>query len=220
MMRSSYPYNTDNRISEQGFTLVELLMALGIFSFLSTAGVLLLRSSVDTQAVVAERLSDGAVINRLSNVLTSDLSQLANRTTRNEIGDRQFTFNVSDNGQSFSFVRFGLSNGSDGIRPALQKVEYRFADGILERVNWPLLDGAASNDPISLLSNIRDFQIRYKALDGSWRNDWTPADISDYPRALEITIEQENIAPLVMQYMVGPQSRILPQIPNIADKDR
>ena len=44
---------------EEGFTLVEMMVALVIFAILAAAGVMILRSSVDTQTAVEARLADG-----------------------------------------------------------------------------------------------------------------------------------------------------------------
>ena len=193
---------------QNGFTLVELLVALAIFSFLSAAGVLLLRSSVDTQAQVAERLSDVAVINRLTNAMSNDLAQIANRPSRNENGDTAPLFNTNE--QGFSFVRHGLSIADGGARPTMQKVRYAFEDGTWQRSNWPFLDGATANEPAVLVSDIQEVSIRYRDADGNWRDDWTSDEPTQYPRAVELNITQIGLPNITMQYMLGPQVRPAP----------
>lgn len=201
---------SQNSIKPNGFTLVELLVALSIFSFLSIAGVTLLRSSVDTQSAVTERLSDTAVINRLSSALTADLAQIAVRPSRDENGSFKAVFDTKQN--SFTFIRAGRSNGLDDARSELQKIAYRFDNNILLRVNWPMIDGSAENAPAPLVTGLSAVTMRYRALDGSWRDDWSSDNPLSYPRALEITLQQDGLEPLIMRFMVGPQSRDTPEI--------
>jgi general secretion pathway protein J len=62
-----------------GFTLVELLVALTIFAMLAATGVTLLSFSVRTQEAAGERLDRLAEIRRAGALLTSDLAQAAPR---------------------------------------------------------------------------------------------------------------------------------------------
>ena len=75
-----------------GFTLVEMMVALLIFSMLSVAGVLLLRGAVDSDQVTAENLSEMAKMQRFVSLIEADLSQAIARTRRNQNGDRIAAF--------------------------------------------------------------------------------------------------------------------------------
>src|SRR3546814_16487669 len=71
---------------ERGFTLVEMLVALSIFAAIAAMGVALLRSSVDTQDAVQERLKAMGGINRLRAVMANDLAQAVQRPTSGQAG--------------------------------------------------------------------------------------------------------------------------------------
>jgi general secretion pathway protein J len=59
----------------QGFTLVELMVALFIFALISAAGVTLLSYSVSAQASAGTRLDEVAALRRVGAILTADLAQ-------------------------------------------------------------------------------------------------------------------------------------------------
>ncbi|NJM51807.1 MAG: prepilin-type N-terminal cleavage/methylation domain-containing protein [Sphingomonadales bacterium] len=69
--RRPYQYN--------GFTLVELLVALFIFSLISLAGLTLLRSSADGQVAIKNRLAQHSDLVRTANLLEADLAQAVAR---------------------------------------------------------------------------------------------------------------------------------------------
>ena len=67
--------NRGNSITGQaGFTLVEMMVALFVFSLLSVAGVALLRGAVNSNEVTDAKLSDMAQMQRLTSLLETDLS--------------------------------------------------------------------------------------------------------------------------------------------------
>src|SRR5690348_16195565 len=110
--------------SRNGFTLVELLVALTIFALLSAAGVTLLSFSVRAQASSDERLERLAEIRRAGALLTSDLAQAAPRISRDETGAVKPAL-VGGSGQGeallLSLVRRGWENYDGSARPSLQK---------------------------------------------------------------------------------------------------
>ncbi|HYZ47905.1 MAG TPA: type II secretion system protein, partial [Sphingomonas sp.] len=74
-------------MNRNGFTLVELLVALLIFGMLAAAGVGLLRFSVDAQAATKTRLDALAGERRVESLVAADAAQAVPRVTRNEAGD-------------------------------------------------------------------------------------------------------------------------------------
>ena len=68
--------------NEQGFTLIEVMIALLIFGLLAAAGVALLSFAVRAQGVTGAKLDDVAAMTRLSSILTADLAQASTRQTR------------------------------------------------------------------------------------------------------------------------------------------
>ena len=128
-----------------GFTLVELLVALTIFAMLAAAGVGLLSFSVRAQDVAGQRLKTLAEVRRAGALLTSDLAQATARVSRDEAGAARPAL-LGGTGQGgalvLALVRRGWGNLDDADRPSLQKVEYRLVGSRLERLAYPRVDGS------------------------------------------------------------------------------
>jgi general secretion pathway protein J len=183
-------------MTRNGFTLVELLVAVLIFSMLAVAGVALLRFSVDAQAATGERLNAMAAQRRVESLILSDTAQAVPRVTRNEAGDPVQAFEGDARG--FTLVRGGVESLTDTARPSLQKVRYELENGVLMRRSWPMLDGAAPAAPAALVSDVAGVQLRYRAKDG-WREVWDPIRPDLLPRAVEMVVSPKS----------GPQMRYL-----------
>jgi general secretion pathway protein J len=85
---------------ERGFTLVEMLVALSLFAAIAAMGVGLLRSSVDTQDAVQDRLKAMSGVGRLRAVMANDLAQALPRPTRGPAGERIPAFAGSSTGSA------------------------------------------------------------------------------------------------------------------------
>lgn len=196
---------TGRRLSANGFTLVELMVALFIFGIVSAAGVALLRFSVDSQAASQQALADMSGIRRMNAALTNDLSQIAPRPARDMAGARQNAFfggGGADGDLLISFVRRGWSNYDGDARSSLQKVDYRLVDGVLERRAYPYVDGAEPLPGAALVSRIEAIALRYRS-GGEWRDRWDPTLATDLPDAVELTVDIEGLGPVRQLFQTG-----------------
>ncbi len=196
----------NRRASEEGFTLVELLVSLLIFGMLSAAGVALLTFSVRAQDLADERLNQLAGLRRFAAIVTSDLAQAAPRTSRDQAGATRAAFvggSGEAGGASLSLVRRGWENLDGAPRPSLQKVEYRISGGRLERVPFRYIDGSAEMDPIPLIENVRSLRLRYRHRRGEWRDRWDPERPDELPTALEMVLEIEGSGMIRQLFLVG-----------------
>lgn len=195
------------RSAQQGFTLIELLVSLMIFAMLATAGVVMLRGGVDTQAAVRSHLDALADVQRGLATLDADLSQATMRISRTQAGTDAPAFfgrKAQHDAPLFEFVRGGWSNPNGQRHPSLQKVEYWWRDGKLERVGYPALDGALPSEPAMLFDHVTDLALRYRAPDGQWLDVWVPSEPKKLPVALEMVLSRRGEAPLTLRFLVGP----------------
>lgn len=183
-----------------GFTLVELMVALLIFGMLATAGVGLLRFSVDAQAVTKTRLDAMASERRIESLIALDTAQAVPRVTRNEAGDPVQAFDGSADG--FTLVRAGADPLDDSSRPSLQKVGYRLEGGRLVRQVWPMLDGAQPATPSVLAERVAAVTWRYRSKDG-WRARWDPLRVDLLPRAIEMVVQPVEGPVMRYVFLVG-----------------
>lgn len=195
------------RSAQQGFTLIELLVALLIFALLSMAGVALLRGSVSAQGAVSDHLDRLADVQIALAAIDADLAQATVRISRTEAGTFAPAF-FSQGAQSdlpiLQFVRGGWSNPDGARRPSLQKVEYWWREGRIERIGYRQLDGAAAPRPAILIDGITALTLRFRDSRGEWRENWTPTQPGLLPRIVEMEITREGRAPLTMRFLVGP----------------
>ncbi|APG61981.1 type II secretion system protein GspJ [Sphingorhabdus lutea] len=215
-MSAAQPLSAKNRqlMQRNGFTLVELLVALFIFGLISSAAVMLLRSASDSQLQLKNKLSMQGNITRLSNLLEADLAQAVARPSRNANGSKMAAFLTQDRpGSLFAFSRTGLGMGgddADGFASSIGRVEYELVNRQFIRKSTLYIDGGQSNPPAILLDDVDQILVKYRDQKGQWRDDWNVDDNMQMPRAIEVNIMQKNIAPLQLILIVGSQSRNIP----------
>ena len=187
-----------------GFTLVELLIAMLIFGLLSAAATALLSFGIDARGRTADRLGSLSDVVRLRALITNDLAQAAPRPWRDSDGTRQPAFTGGNGaGPLLGFVRRGWRNDGDAPRASLQRVEYRLAQGRLERLSAPMLDGTSLLPPAVLLEGVDAIQVRFWT-DGQWRDSWQPETTDALPAAVELTVITRRQPQLRQVFLVGP----------------
>lgn len=186
-----------------GFTLVELLIAVLLFGLLSAAAAALLRFGVDARGRTFERLDTLAAVNRTRSLLAADLGQAAPRPWRDAAGAGQPAFSGGDGVALLRLVRRGWRNETAAPRSSLQRVEYRLNGDRLERISWPMVDGAEANPPATLVSGITALRLRFHS-EGEWRDRWDPEVSDQLPDAVELTITAPSVPALRQAFLVGP----------------
>jgi general secretion pathway protein J len=186
----------------RGFTLLELLVALAVFSIMAIAAYGGLRNVLYTRAAVEEQNRRLAAVQLAVYRLEQDIEQTAPRGIRDEYGEPQAALlggALADD--RLILTRAGWDNPLGLPRAALQRVAYRLRDGRLWRLHWPVLDRGGLLEPREtlLLDRVREFKARFLDQD-DWRDDWPPPPGADenppdpdrLPRAVEINLTLED----------------------------
>lgn len=192
--------------AEHGFTLIELLVAVLIFSLLSLAGVVVLRGSVTAQSAVTARLDELGDVQRGIATLDADLAQAVVRITRTQSGAlAPAFFGRAAQGELpiLQFVRAGWSNPGDAPRPAIQKVEYWWRGGRIERIGYAVPDGGAPGPAGTLFEGVSAARLRYRNGQGEWLEQWAPANPRALPVLIELALTRGSRAPLILRFVVG-----------------
>lgn len=190
---------------QQGFTLVEMMIALLIFGLLAAAGAALLSFSVRAQAATAAKLDDIGAIQRLSAAMAADLAQASNRPTRDRGGVTLPAFVGAADGATapmLSLVRAGWTNLDDAPRSATQRVDYVLEQGAIARIAYPMLDGAQPLPPATLLTHVANVRLRYR-LAGAWTDSWQGQPGTPLPQALELAVARTDGTTLRYVFLVG-----------------
>lgn len=200
-MRGLHILPPTDKASANGFTLVEMLVALSIFAAIAAMGVGLLRSSIDTQDAVQGRLQAMGGVNRLRAVMANDLAQALPRATRGPSGEAVPAFIGTSTG--FAFVHAG-AGGSDAGRPDIERVGYAMMGNEWRRASQPMLDGTALGAGDRLVDDIAAVAVRYRSIDGSWSDTWASGADDRLPRAVEVRLTRRGRAPLTMLFLTAP----------------
>lgn len=192
---------------EQGFTLIEVMIALLIFGLIAAAAGVMLSFSVRAQQRTIARLDDIGAVARMGALLNSDLAQATDRPTRETDGQQTPAFSGGADGAAvpaLRLVRGGWANLDGDLRPSLQRVEYQLRDGQLLRVTYPMLDGAAPAEPLVVLGNVASLAIQYR-INGSWVDQWDDAmrRVAPLPDALAIDVTRGDGRRYRQSFIVG-----------------
>ncbi len=132
----------------RGFTLIEMLVALGIFALLGLISSQLVTRIIDVQEAVGSRGDRLASIQRAMDLLQRDVMQATNRTVRDELGDELPALRVAP-GVPLEVTRLGLRNPLELSRSEAVRVAYVVRDGTLLRLMWNVLDRANDSVPLT-----------------------------------------------------------------------
>lgn len=130
-----------------GFTLVEVLIALALFALIGVAGFTLLNSVLRTQGTTETRLDRMAEIQRAMLVVTSDLDQV--------------TGSVAGGGGALSIRKFDVAGNIVAVR-------YELAG---DRVNR-IVSGPDGERVQTLLTGVADARWSFHQRRGTWLDTW------------------------------------------------
>ena len=121
-----------HRAPQSGFTLIELVLVIGLFGLLSVMAYGGLRSVLTARANIEASLDRLAEAQRAYWRLREDLQQLTPRPADDEFGQPEPAI-ASDIDGSLMLSRAGRRNPLFAPRPGIERVEYRLEDDKLLR---------------------------------------------------------------------------------------
>ncbi len=148
---------------ESGFTLIELMISLGLFALIAVAGLALVEGIINVQGRTEKRLDRLADLQRTMFVVSSDVEQIA--------GGR-----LSGGGANLSFTR-----AAPGMGGAAVPLRYGMAGGALVRTVGPA--------PQLVLAGVAN--ARWRFWDGAWLDRWPVNEEGKdrWPRAVALELQ-------------------------------
>jgi len=171
-----------------GFTLIEVLVTLVVFSIMATLAYGGLNSIARTRAALAQQEDAFRDLARSVATLDRDLREAVARPVSGNAGQRLPAFFGTAN--RVEFTRLGFANPQAEARSNLERVLYELDDHALKRGRYLVLDRAATSAPqiATLRGEIDDFRLRYLDAGNRWSDSWPPPQAANPdlpPRAVE-----------------------------------
>ncbi len=190
----------------KGFTLLELMMAIVLFSMISTAAYKLLASVTHAHEVTRSVLHELDKLQRAEIIVEQDLFQITGRPIVDETGLQPAMQLPGSDGMLMEFTRSGWQNPLQAVRSTLQRVAYAQEGSELIRYYWLTLDRTAATTPIRqvLLTGISNVKVRLLDQHKRWLTAWSYSpppsadqNLARLPFAVELTIVHEKLGPMV-----------------------
>jgi general secretion pathway protein J len=199
----------------KGFTLLEILIAMAIFTLIGLASTSVLTSVIDSDKLSSERFDKLEKLQRAMLVIERDILQAQPRAVRlpgeeNEqvlTGGRNLFESDAD---GLQFVRGGWHNPQLMLpRSTLQSVVYRLKDNQLQRLYGNYVDNVIGWEPRerTLLSDVDDFKVEYLVGDledpesaTQWQETYNAVVL---PRAIAIEITTVDFGLIRREFLMG-----------------
>jgi general secretion pathway protein J len=151
--------NKQKKAQYQGFTLIEMVIAVAIFAVMMVIafpGLTHIAKVGDQVGQSNRRLSE---LQFALTYLNRDWTQVSSRKILDQYGDEKPHIVIEDN--SISFTHSGWSNLLQRKRSELQRVQYLVKENQLIRQYWVSLDQVTAEEPIStvLIDDVEYFSI-------------------------------------------------------------
>ena len=164
-------------IKQQGFTLLELLIASIIFAIMAVMAYGGLDNVMSNSESAQQALKRLQQIQQSVSVLNRDFSQIVPRPVRDEFGNLQPFLSAGNNIDNLiELSRGGRVNPANLLRSSLLRIAYQFDDEKLVRLQWPQMDRAQETEAKKtvLLDNLDEVTIRFLDQNAEWQEQWPP----------------------------------------------
>ena len=198
----------------RGFTLIEILVAMAIFTLIGLASTGVLNSVINSDQLSSERFAKLEELQRAMLTIERDILQIVPRALRVNgepvsavISGGEDVLNSDADG--LGFVRAGWHNPQMLLpRSTLQAVSYRIQEKQLQRLYGNYVDNVIGYEPKIkiLLSDIEDFRVSFltevEQLEKpeEWEESYSNANI---PIAISITLVSKTFGEIRREFILA-----------------
>lgn len=192
-----------------GFTLLEILIALFVFSIVSIILGTGLHTILSNQTSTDKNAARFAELQMALTILSRDFEQVIDRPITLANGALEDAFVGSNNTATFSHAGFTNPLGQQQ-RSTLQRTRYRLEKDTLLRESWLELDQAKQTPPTQrkLLTGATQLAFEFLDKSGNFQNRWPPAELGnnvELPRAVRIRITLSDLGKVSQTYIIPGQ---------------
>ncbi len=185
---------------QHGFTLLELMIAIAVFAFMSAAAYSGLHNSIKADENFRRAMKDVEALQMTFVLLEKEIAQRVNRPIRDELGGIEEAL-ILEGGRLLTFTRGGNLSSLQMHRAELTRVQFglfsQLEGDVLGRNFWKNLDRVQGDEPIPtpLLKDVKKLEIKILDSQNNWNDSWPAATASPntlQARAVEILLEMEG----------------------------
>jgi general secretion pathway protein J len=200
----------------QGFTLIEVLIAIAIFSMISLSSFTIFNTVIksdESSKVRTDRINE---LQRGFLLIERDILQIAQRSIRlngeEPLEDFLYTetdsFSTSES--TLAFVRYGWTNpGLLMPRSTMQSVAYQLNDGTLERLHFNFVDAIQGEEPKvrKLIDDIEELNFEF-FYGEKWQKE---VKAKNLPQAIAIEFTTKDYGLIRREFLVAGDISTLPE---------
>lgn len=186
--------------AKTGFTLVEVLIAILIFALMAGVAYRGLASVLTSERHINEKTAQWRALALAFSQMQQDFQLAVPRTIRNTVDQNTAALVGRETPLGVENVNLAMTlmNSTADTQAELWRVGYRLREGRLEYLVWPSADQAPQAQPrsITLIDQAERFDLRFIDSRGGWQTQWPDQSGAAFPRAVEITLQAQGLAPI------------------------
>lgn len=185
---------------QQGFTLLEILIALAIFAIMSMMAYAGLAAVLDARASTVPRAEQLAQLQATFYLLNEDLSQIIKRPIRDEFGTTEPAFSVGRGNEILVFTRTVPAWSNNAGANSLLRVSYSVEKEALYRRVWSLPDRTQQTEYRSrkLITTHGVTINKFNEVTQAWE----PLNGGDIPKALDISFKLDGLGTIHRSFLI------------------
>ena len=197
--------------TNNGFTLIEVIIAMAIFAIVSLLAYSGLHSVINSKTHTENALNRLKELQMTMLTLSNDFQQLSSKNGNDALGGRLLNLTTQNSDYTVSFTRNGWRNPANRPRSTMQRVAYRLDDDKLIRTYWTHVNRADDDNKVerTLITNIESLDIRFYDDKRQWRTNWpiaanlASAEPIPLPLAVEVTLNMGDWGEIKRLFKVG-----------------
>ncbi len=206
---SNWNMTKNSRVNSQGFTLIELMVAIVIFAIISIMSYRIISSLVTTKQVVTQAQDKWGGIARAVSKMSTGWSRVIPLAARDEngilvpavLGKNKLNGNFD---AQIEFTMAGFIGDTQYGSVSPKRIGFRYLNGKLYMITWLYMNRVIGNKPQVdlLLDNVANFTVEFLYSDKQWRDTW-PLDAVNFttiPSGFRINLKMKSGEEITRQW--------------------
>lgn len=181
----------------RAFTLLEMVVAIGIFAVIAVVSYASLNRFLDNSAVLEAEIDEQRQLQLAFSLLEQDMRFMSPRIVRDDYGDQEPLLILNNIDVAGELLRFTTARRNITLAGAssLQRAAYRWENGDFIRINWRVLDRDQDAHEIRhlLLTDVESVSVNVlQSLDGVMQSLSSWEAVDSLPDGVEWQVRMAN----------------------------